>query len=87
MVVVDAKIVFNSGLTISWAGRPLGTIKMPDVDLTGDVGAQLDVTADFAVADVDHLANFTSVLLTEESFEWDISGENLSKVNLVEKVC
>ena len=53
-------------------------MKMPDVNLTGDVGAQLDVTAVFEVADVDHLANFTSVLLTEESFEWDIAGENLT---------
>ncbi|KAI5120964.1 hypothetical protein M0805_006636 [Coniferiporia weirii] len=74
----DATIVFGSGLTISWAGKPLGSIKMPDVNLVGDVGAQLNITADFSVADVDHLANFTKALLTEESFEWDIAGENLT---------
>lgn len=51
---------------------------MPNVSLTGDVGAQLDFTADFSVADVDHLANFTVALLTTESFEWDISGEDLT---------
>ncbi len=51
---------------------------MPPVDLTGDVGAQLDLTADFEVADVSHLADFTRTLLTEESFEWEISGENLT---------
>ena len=78
MSIVDAIISFGSGLTISWAGKPLGTITMPNVSLTGDVGAQLDVTADFSVADVDHLMNFTSTLLTTESFEWDISGENLT---------
>ena len=78
MSIVDAIISFGSGLTISWAGKPLGTIAIPNVSLTGDVGAQLDVTADFSVADVDHLTNFTSTLLTTESFEWDISGENLT---------
>jgi len=51
---------------------------MPPIDLTGDVGAQLDLTADFEVADVSHLADFTRTLLTEESFEWEISGENLT---------
>ncbi|KAH8119480.1 hypothetical protein DFH11DRAFT_1722990 [Phellopilus nigrolimitatus] len=74
----DAQLVFGSGLTISWSGKPLGTIKMPEVNLAGDVGAQLDVTADFSVADVSHLTDFTKVLLTEESFDWDITGENLT---------
>lgn len=78
ITVVDAVISFGSGLTISWAGKPLGTIAMPNVTLTGDVGAQLDVTANFAVADVGHLTDFTSTLLTTESFEWEISGENLT---------
>ena len=53
-------------------------MKMPDVSLTGDVGASLDLEAEFSVADVDYLTEFTKVLLTEESFEWDISGENLT---------
>ncbi|EJD03283.1 uncharacterized protein FOMMEDRAFT_168292 [Fomitiporia mediterranea MF3/22] len=74
----DAKISFGSGLTISWSGKPLGTLKMPDVNLAADEGAQLDLTADFTVADVDHLTDFTKVLVTEESFQWDISGENLT---------
>lgn len=51
---------------------------MPPVNLTGDVGAQLDLTADFEVADVAHLTDFTRTLLTEKSFEWEISGENLT---------
>lgn len=51
---------------------------MPEVQLVADEGAQLDITADFSVADVGHLTNFTRVLLTEESFEWEIAGENLS---------
>ncbi|KAL5507074.1 hypothetical protein ACEPAH_6530 [Sanghuangporus vaninii] len=74
----DARIAFGSGLTISWVGKPLGTLSMPDVSLAADEGARLDLEADFSVADVDHLTKFTKVLLTEESFQWDISGENLT---------
>ena len=51
---------------------------MPDVSLAADEGAQLDFTAEFSVADVDHLTEFTKVMVTEESFQWDISGENLT---------
>ena len=75
---VDASIKFGSGLTISWSGKPLGTLKMPDVSLAADEGAQLDLTADFTVADVDHLTDFTKTMVTSESFQWDISGENLT---------
>jgi hypothetical protein len=74
----DAVISFGAGLTIAWNGAPLGTIKMPDINVTGDVGASFNVVSDFSIADVGHLANFTSVLLTSESFEWDITGENLT---------
>ncbi|KAI0256058.1 hypothetical protein BJV78DRAFT_435519 [Lactifluus subvellereus] len=75
---LDAEISFGTGLTISWSGQPLGTIKMPNINITGDVGAQFDVEANFEIADVGHLTDFTKVLLTEESFDWVISSENLS---------
>ncbi|KAI0268735.1 hypothetical protein BC834DRAFT_651204 [Gloeopeniophorella convolvens] len=74
----DAEIAFGSGLTISWSGQPLGSIKMPNVNITGDVGGQFEVEASFEVADVGHLTDFTKALLTQESFDWVISGENLS---------
>lgn len=76
--IVDADITFGSGLTISWSGKPLGTLKMPVVSLAADEGAQLDLSADFSVADVDHLTEFTKAMVTSESFQWDISGENLT---------
>ena len=75
---VDAKIAFPEGLTIEWNGAALGRIAMPDVDVVGDVGASFEVDATFSVADVGHLADFTKALLTEESFDWVISGSNLS---------
>ncbi|KAF9222628.1 hypothetical protein BS17DRAFT_802839 [Gyrodon lividus] len=74
----DATISFGNGLTVSWEGQLLGTMKMGDVNIVGDVGATLDVQTTFEVADVDYLTNFTKVLLNEESFRWDIAGENLT---------
>ncbi|KAI0643298.1 hypothetical protein C8Q79DRAFT_1012595 [Trametes meyenii] len=74
----DAKISFSEGLTIEWSGRPIGSIKMPDLDIAANVGANFEIDADFEVADVDHLTSFTKVMLTEESFDWVISGSNLS---------
>lgn len=75
---VDATIAFGSGLTVNWGGKPIGSLKMKDLQVTGDVGATIDMESTFEVADVDHLTAFTKTLLTEESFEWDISAENLT---------
>ncbi|SGY79107.1 BQ5605_C008g05044 [Microbotryum silenes-dioicae] len=74
----DAVIAFTSGLTVAWNGTPLGQIAMPNVSLTGDVGASLALSATFAVADLNHLTDFTGYLLTEPSFTWQIYGQNLT---------
>jgi hypothetical protein len=58
---VDAEISFGAGLTIAWSGQPLGNIKMPDIEITADVGAQFKMEANFEIADVDHLTEFTKV--------------------------
>ncbi|KAL8278093.1 hypothetical protein RQP46_009553 [Phenoliferia psychrophenolica] len=73
----DAVITFTTGLTVAWNGAPLGQIAMPNVTLVEDVGAQLNIAAAFAVADVAHLTEFTGYLLTEPSFVWQIYGEEL----------
>ncbi|KAL8287086.1 hypothetical protein RQP46_004092 [Phenoliferia psychrophenolica] len=73
----DAVITFTKGLTVAWNGAPLGQIAMPNVTLVGDLGAQLNIAAAFAVADVPHLTDFTGYLLTEPSFVWQIYGEEL----------
>ncbi|KAG6908393.1 hypothetical protein DXG01_004822 [Tephrocybe rancida] len=78
----DAVISFPSGLVVAWSGGALGKIKMDDVKVTGDVGGAIDAATTFAVADVDHLTEFTKVLLTQESFDWDISGQNLSGISV-----
>ncbi|KDR75403.1 hypothetical protein GALMADRAFT_553913 [Galerina marginata CBS 339.88] len=74
----DAKISFPSGLTISWQGKPIGQIAMSDISVTGDVGGVIDTQSTFHVLDVDHLTEFTKSLLTTESFDWEISAENLT---------
>ncbi|KAM0789126.1 hypothetical protein ACM66B_003180 [Microbotryomycetes sp. NB124-2] len=74
----DAVIAFPTGLTVAWNGQPLGQIAMPNISLVGDVGAELNLDADFAVANLDHLTEFTGYLLTEPSFTWQIYGQNLS---------
>ncbi|KZV76329.1 hypothetical protein PENSPDRAFT_747787 [Peniophora sp. CONT] len=74
----DAIISFPNGLNIAWNNGTLGSIKMPDINITGDVGSNFQVTTDFSIADVNHLTDFTKVLLTTETFDWEISGSNLS---------
>lgn len=51
---------------------------MPNVTLNADVGATLNLSAAFTVSDTSALADFTRVLLTNETFTWDIYGTNLS---------
>jgi hypothetical protein len=78
IALVDAIISFGNGLAVSWNGQALGTMHMDDVNVVSNVGATLNVQTSFEVADADVLANFTKVLLNEESFQWVISGENLT---------
>lgn len=80
---VDATISFGDGLAVAWNGQALGTMHMDDVNVVGDVGATLSVQTTFEVVDVDVLASFTKVLLNEESFQWEISGENLTGKSLL----
>ncbi|WFD49313.1 hypothetical protein GLX27_003993 [Malassezia furfur] len=74
----DAVIKFTQGLQLTWNNRVLGQIAMPDIQLAADEGAQLDLEADFAVADKDALTAFTKFLVTQPSFVWEISGEGLA---------
>jgi hypothetical protein len=58
---VDAAISFPSGLTVSWSGKPIGRIAMDDLNITGDVGGQFDVTPTFEIVDAGQLAQFSKV--------------------------
>ncbi|KAF7321550.1 hypothetical protein MKEN_00676000 [Mycena kentingensis (nom. inval.)] len=75
----DASIAFGGlGLTVDWNGSPIGHIKMDPLKVVADSGASLDTKSTFTVADVGHLTDFTKTLLTQESFDWKITGENLT---------
>lgn len=63
-ILVDANIAFPSGLTVTWAGKPIGNIKIDDVKVFADVGAVIDIESQFEVADVAHLTEFTKVVFT-----------------------
>ncbi|KAF8828949.1 hypothetical protein HHX47_DHR3000558 [Lentinula edodes] len=75
---IDATIAFSQGLTVEWSGKILGTLQMDNITVVGGQGAQLNANSVFQVVDVDALTDFTKTLLTEESFEWVISGDNLT---------
>ena len=60
---------------------------MPDIDVVGNVGGSFEVEATFDVADVGHLTEFTKTMLTKESFEWVISGKNLSGTSYSGYLC
>ncbi|KAF9484472.1 hypothetical protein BDN70DRAFT_122528 [Pholiota conissans] len=74
----DATISFPSGLTISWQGNPIGQVSIGDINIKGDIGGTIDAETIFQVADVNYLTDFTKTLLASESFDWEISGENLT---------
>ena len=60
-LLVDATIKFPTGLTVAWQGKPIGNIKMNDIQVAGDVGAQLNMESEFTVADINHITAFTRV--------------------------
>ncbi|WFD34248.1 hypothetical protein MCUN1_001085 [Malassezia cuniculi] len=74
----NAVIKFPNGLQVSWNGKVLGQIAMPDITLKADVGATLDLEAQFAVSNVDDLTEFTKFMVTNPSFVWTIDAENAS---------
>ena len=76
--VVDANITFPAGLDFQWNGASLGNIGMPTINVVGNAGANFELDAPVDVSDVDHLTQFTRALVTQDSVDWVISGNNLT---------
>ncbi|TBU23049.1 hypothetical protein BD311DRAFT_704566 [Dichomitus squalens] len=74
----DANITFPMGLDLHWDGVSFGNIAMPDVHVVGNAGANFQVDATVNVTNVDHLTDFTKALLTQDSINWVISGNDLT---------
>ncbi|KAF7727125.1 hypothetical protein EC973_007986 [Apophysomyces ossiformis] len=67
-----ASISFPQPLTVAWQGKPIGTVSMPTIQAQANVGAQFDVSGDFTIADQNYMATFSSYLINNNDFIWDI---------------
>ncbi|KAI8637942.1 hypothetical protein BD408DRAFT_457039 [Parasitella parasitica] len=75
---MDAIISFPTPLTIYWQGRTLGTVTMANINAKADVGASFDVQGSFSIASGSDMADFSAYLISNESFEWEIVGKDVS---------
>ncbi|KAG0056016.1 hypothetical protein BGZ83_006629 [Gryganskiella cystojenkinii] len=78
----DSQIAFPEGSTVSWVNgdviRPIGVIAMPTVNAGANVGAPLVLSnVSFAVSDAAAMGDFVGYSLKAESFEWEVSANNM----------
>lgn len=77
-LVVDANITFPTGLGVQWNGSSIGNIAMPAIKVVANTGATFELDAAVEVTNSSHLAEFTKTLVSQDSVDWVISGNNLS---------
>ncbi|CAO3687497.1 unnamed protein product [Rhizopus microsporus] len=75
---MDAAISFPTPLTVYWQGSPLGTVSMPEIQAKAGVGANFDVTGTFTIANQDYMAKFSSYLINNQNFVWEITTKDVS---------
>ncbi|CEG74411.1 hypothetical protein RMATCC62417_09637 [Rhizopus microsporus] len=75
---MDAAISFPTPLTVHWQGSPLGTVSMPEIQAKAGVGANFDVTGTFTIANQDYMAKFSSYLINNQNFVWEITTKDVS---------
>jgi hypothetical protein len=75
---MDATISFPTPLTVYWQGRKLGTVTMANLEAKADVGASFDVAGKFVVTDGTAMGDFAAYMINAESFEWEITGNDVS---------
>ncbi|CAO3565834.1 unnamed protein product [Mortierella alpina] len=78
----DSQIAFPEGSTVAWVSgdaiRPIGQIAMPTVIAGANVGAPLVLSnVSFAVADAGAMGDFVGYSLKAETFEWEVSANNM----------
>ncbi|KAI8149166.1 hypothetical protein BJV82DRAFT_209280 [Fennellomyces sp. T-0311] len=69
---MDAEIAFPDPLSVFWEGKEIGKVAMPTIQSKADVGAQFDVTGDFAVSDQGVMGDFAGYMINNENFVWNI---------------
>ncbi|KAG0792916.1 hypothetical protein G6F16_005541 [Rhizopus arrhizus] len=75
---MDAAISFPTPLTVYWQGTALGTVSMPEIQAKAGVGASFDVTGAFTIANQDYMAQFSTYLINNENFKWEIVTKDVS---------
>ncbi|KAI8974103.1 hypothetical protein BDB01DRAFT_807607 [Pilobolus umbonatus] len=75
---MDALISFRSPLTISWQGKELGTVTMPEITAKAGVGATFDVPGDFVITNGANMGEFAGFMINAEDFVWEISTADVS---------
>lgn len=73
-----AEISFPTGVSVSWNGRLLGQMAMPTISAIADVGATINLNATFTVGDASAMADFSTALLEDASFDWEITASGVS---------
>lgn len=61
LLVVDAKLSFPSGLYVGWSGKRLGTLNLGTLQITADIGADINDESQFQILDVTLLTEFVKV--------------------------
>ncbi|CEH17102.1 Protein of unknown function DUF3712 [Ceraceosorus bombacis] len=74
----DGTVSFPEGLTIYWEGRPLTSTAFPNITLTGDLGASLNIELEGQIPDVGYFTDFLKMAITSPSFVWNIRGSGIS---------
>ncbi|KAK3824742.1 MAG: hypothetical protein J3Q66DRAFT_325946, partial [Benniella sp.] len=75
---LDAEIVFPNPVTISFNGKPIGTMMMPTVKAVANKGAELNLAGvPFTVTDLAAFTDFNIFALNNEKFEWTIATTGL----------
>ncbi|ORX61810.1 hypothetical protein DM01DRAFT_1365756 [Hesseltinella vesiculosa] len=75
---MDATIAFPSPLTIRWQGKQIGTATMPAVQALADKGAQFNVPSNFIITDGNAMQEFTSYMINNEEFIWEIVSTDVA---------
>lgn len=74
----SATISFPSPLTISWQGKNIVSVNMPNIQTQPDIGAQFDVSASSTVLDQAAMADFSGYLINNENFQWEITTKDVA---------
>ncbi|KAI8375941.1 uncharacterized protein BYT42DRAFT_645619 [Radiomyces spectabilis] len=75
---MDAAISFPQPLTVAWQGKELGKVTMPTIQAKADAGAQFNVSGDFTISNQNDMAEFSTYLIGNKDFVWDIRTDTVS---------